>query len=321
MKLELSTGKSRTLLFSLTLAIVAIAGDSNRCALAQGPLPTSSEGVALSNTVPYKLKNVTVEQKLGGQIPLNLPMKDSKGRPVKTGYYFDGKRPTIVTLNYSDCPMLCSVQLDNLAISLHKLELKAGEDFQMLSVSIDPRETPDKALKTKKKYTDLLRKDQPGIDDAWEFCTAKQPIITKLTDSLGFRYRYDRQSGEYYHPAMLAFVSPEGVITRYSLAVDFPPEQMRKALVEAGDGNVGTAVDQFILWCSTFDESTNSYSLVAWKLMRLGGAATIGIVLACLVPYWIGRKGAPGSNQLAEDAVGDDPGENSPEATSSPGVA
>ncbi len=307
-KLEQPSGLRRLLMIVAFAASMA-AGVGASCAVAQGPVPTSSEGVALSGNVPYKLKNVTVEQKLGEQIPLNLPMTDSRGRRVKTGYYFDGKKPTIVTLNYSNCPMLCSVQLNQLTQSLAGLDLRIDEDFQLLSVSIDPRESAQQALATKEKYVSQLIEKQPGVEQGWEFCTAKQPIITRLADSLGFRYRYDRQSGEYYHPAMLAFVSPEGVITRYSLGVDFPPEQMKKALVEAGDGTVGTTVDQFILWCSNFDESTNSYVPAAWKIMRLGGATTIVVVLACLMPYWIGRKRTPAAT---DEETGD---------ASQPGVA
>ncbi len=153
-----------------------------------------------------------------------------------------------------------------------ELDLKIGEDFQILTVSIDPKETTETIRKTKQKYVEQLLKDHPSVDEGWEFCTAKQPIITRLADVLGFRYTYDQASGEYYHPAMLAFVSPDGVITRYSLAVAFEPEDLKKALVEAGDGTVGSPVDQFILWCFSYDPTSNSYVPQAWKIMRLGGA-------------------------------------------------
>ena len=195
--------------------------------------------VTLNNGIPREVQDVKVDQKLGGQIQPNL-LDRSTGRRVKTGAFFDGKKPTIITLNYSDCPMLCSVQLDQLTKSLAELDLKIGRDFQMLTVSIDPKETTEAAAKTKSKYVDLLRKTQPSVDQGWTFCTAQKSIITRLADNLGFRFTYDSKSGEYYHPAMLAAAVPEGVISRYSLAVDFPPEDMRKALVEAGEGTIGT---------------------------------------------------------------------------------
>lgn len=254
----------------------------------------------MSDRVPKEVENVTVDQNLGGQVPLNLPLTDSMGRRVKSGYYIDGNKPTIVTLNYSDCPMLCNVQLNQLTQSLNKLDLKLGEDFQILTVSIDPKETTQTVRKTKEQYVEQLLKAQPGADAGWEFCTAQQPIITHLADVVGFRYTYDRKSGEYYHPAMLAFVSPEGVITRYSLDIAFDPSDLKKALVEAGDGTVGTPVDQLILWCFSYDPTSNSYVPQAWKIMRLGAAATIGLMLACLAPYWIGRKRLPRSSEESD---------------------
>jgi protein SCO1/2 len=282
----------------LTLAVF-IASDRSKSATAQGL--QSGDNVAMTDQVPREVRDVTVEQNLGGKIPLNLPLTDSMGRRVKTGYYIDGKKPTIITLNYSNCPMLCNVQLSQLTQSLGKLDLQIGEDFQLLSVSIDPKETAQSVRKTKDKYVEQLTREQPGAETGWEFCTAQQPIITRLADVLGFRYTYDRKSGEYYHPAMLAFVSPEGVITRYSLAVAFEPEDLRKAIIEAGDGTVGTPVDQLILWCFSYDPTSNSYVPQAWRMMRLAGAGTVGLMLACLAPYWIGRKRSPRSTSECDD--------------------
>lgn len=281
------------------LAVLGLAAPAR----GQGPAPKASGGPPPTDAVPYQVRDVTIEQKLGERVPLNLPLTDSEGRRVKTGYFIDGKKPTILTFNYSDCPMLCSVQLNQLTQSLAKMDLQVGQDFQLLSVSINPRESTEQVRATKNKYVAQLAATQPGAEAGWAFCTAKQPIITALTDKLGFSYRYDRSTGEYYHPAMLAFLSPEGVITRYSLGVDFPPDQMRKALVESGNGTVGTQVDQFVLWCFSYDAESNSYVPQAWKIMRLGGGLTVVIVLACLAPYWIGRKRFPASPAEQSDAT------------------
>lgn len=280
------------MIFGWLLVLAAgVLSSGSRSALAQGY--PSTDGVILNDGVPREVENVTVEQNLGASVPLNLPLTDSLGRRVKTGYYIDGKKPTIITLNYSSCPMLCNVQLNQLTQSLAKLDLQIGEDFQILTVSIDPKETTETARATKEKYVEQLLRQQPGAEQGWEFCTAQQPIVKRLADVLGFRYRYDRASGEYYHPAMLAFVSPDGVITRYSLAVSFEPGDLKKALVEAGDGTVGTAVDQVILWCFSYDPTSNSYVPQAWRIMRLAAAGTVGLMLACLAPFWIGRKRFP----------------------------
>ena len=285
-------------LLAVAVSVTVIGG--NRCVLAQADVRNGAT-VSLNDGIPREVQDVTIEQKLGGQIQLNLPLTDSRGRKVKTGYFIDGKKPTIITLNYSNCPMLCSVQLDQLAKSLAELDLQIGRDFQMLTVSIDPKETPEVAAKTKAKYVDRLRRTQPSVEDGWAFCTAQQPMITRLADNLGFRYTYDSKSGEYYHPAMLAFVSPTGVITRYSLSVDFPPADLKKALVEAGEGSVGSPVDQVLLWCFSYDPESNSYVPQAWKIMRLAGAGTVGLMLACLAPYWIGRKASPARKKTGHD--------------------
>tara|TARA_R110002049_G_scaffold285698_1_gene466731 strand:- start:134448 stop:135305 length:858 start_codon:yes stop_codon:yes gene_type:complete len=263
---------------------------SRRVALAQEFRQDAA--VELNDRVPREVREVTVVQNLGDSIPKDLPLTDSLGRATKSGHYFDGEKPTIVTLNYSNCPVLCSVQLNQLSQSLDQLELKIGEDFQLLTVSIDPKETTQRIRETKAKYIEQLPQ-HPNADEGWTFCTARQDAITRLADTLGFQYTYDEKSGEYYHPAMIAFVSPDGVITRYSLEVAFPPEQLKLALVEAGNGTVGTPVDQFILWCFSYDPNRNSYVPQAWKIMRLGGAATIGLMLVALTPYWIGRKKSP----------------------------
>jgi protein SCO1/2 len=289
------------LAFTILIAAASLAvGLGWQRAVAQQQLRDGAP-VQLNNSLPMERKGVTVDQNLGARIPLNLPLTDSQGRRVKTGYFIDGQKPTIITLNYSDCPMLCNVQLNQLTQSLDKLSLKIGQDFQLLTVSIDPREPTSKIRETKEKYVGTMP-NQPGASSGWAFCTAKQPIITRLADVLGFRYKYDRNSKQYNHPAMLAFVSPEGVITRYSLQVDFPPDQLKMALVEAGEGSVGSPVDQFILWCYSYDPSSNSYTPAAWKIMRVSGAAMICVTLACLLPYWVGRRRDPQGEHAAEES-------------------
>lgn len=287
--LESFTRLAGTTIFTFAAVAVSLFASVPACA----QVLQSSQDVSRNDGIPPHLRGVAVEQNLGGRVPLDLPLIDSSGRNVKTGYFIGGDKPTIITLNYSSCPMLCSVQLNQLTRSLGELDMRIGDDFQLLTVSIDPHETTSQAAETKQNYVNQLVPKQPGVAEGWAFCTASQPVITKLADVLGFRYRYDRASGEYFHPAMAVYVSPEGVITRYSLDVGFAPADMKLAIVEAGHGTVGNVVDQFILWCSNFDPRSNSYVPQAWLLMRLGGAVTVGLVLACLVPYWIGRKGKP----------------------------
>lgn len=256
----------------------------------------------LNDRVPRQVEEVTVDQRLGDAVPLDILLVDSNGQQTKTGHYFDGTRPVLLTLNYSDCPVLCNVQLNALVETLNSLSLRIGRDFQILTVSIDPKEKTERIRQTKAKYVEMLDQ-QPGAKSGWHFCTARESSIKRLADSVGFRYTYDAKTGEYYHPAMLAFVSPDGVISRYSLDVAFPPDQTKLALIDAGNGKIGTAVDQFIMWCFSYDPDRGSYVLVAWRLMRLGAAMTVIVLLATLVPYWIGRKRAA-RNATTVDVVG-----------------
>ena len=238
---------------------------------------------------PKEVENVTVDQKLGAKIPLDISLTDSLGNAVKSGYYFDSRRPVLVTLNYSDCPVLCNIQLNALVESINRLDLKLGNDFQILTVSINDKESTERIRETKTKYVSMLP-NQPSAAEGWHFCTARESSIRRLADALGFRYTFDAQTGQYFHPAMLAFVSPDGVITRYSLDVAFPPEQIKLSLLDASNGTIGTPVDQFIMWCFSYDSERGSYVLVAWRIMRLGSAVTVALLLCALVPYWIGKR-------------------------------
>ncbi|MEM6689589.1 MAG: SCO family protein [Planctomycetota bacterium] len=283
-------GSSGRGVISFAIVITLTLAASFPARLLGQPAFQSNDQVSLNDGVPREVQGVTLEQNLGAEIPLNLNLTDSEGRKIKTGYVLDGNLPVIITLNYSDCPMLCSVQLNQLCKSLNQLDLKLGTDFQILTVSIDPNEPTQRVAETKKSYVDQVIREHPLANDGWTFATAQQVTIKRLADILGFKYRYDRRTGEYYHPAMLAFISPKGIVSRYSLAMSFEPEDLRKAIIESGEGTVGTIVDQAVLWCFAYDPSSNSYTPQAWKLMRVGGAVTVALTLLALMPYWVGRK-------------------------------
>ncbi len=253
-----------------------------------GLIAPSASG-QLNDRVPKQVEDVTVDQKLGESLPFDLSLVDSNGKATKVGHYFDGQRPVLLTLNYSDCPVLCNVQLNALVETLNRLSLRLGRDFQILTVSIDPRESTERVRETKRNYVEMLDQ-QPGAATGWHFCTARESAIQRLADAVGFRYTYDSKTKEYYHPAMLAFISPDGVISRYSLDVAFPPEQTKLALIDASNGTIGTPVDQFIMWCFSYDADRGSYVLGAWRLMRLAAATTVAVLLVTLLPYWLGRK-------------------------------
>lgn len=292
--------------FATAFAFAFVVMSAGQLAIAQSISgPMDGEVSTLNDGVPKDVENVTVTQRLGESVPLTLDLVDSLGRKVKTARFFDGTMPVIVTLNYSNCPMLCNVQLNQLAVSLKELDLRINEDFRLLSVSIDPREPTEKVRETKAKYVAQLP-TQPGAEQGWAFCTANQATITKLAKAFGFQYTYDKKTKEYYHPAMLAFVSPDGVITRYSLGVDFPTDQLRLSLLDAGQGNVGGVVDQVLLWCYSYDSEKNRYVAQAWTMMRLGGLLTVGLMLATLTPFWVGRKYRNRTREELQELVDDE---------------
>ncbi len=276
------------------------------CAPGQNALQ-DRESVSLNDSIPREVRDVNVTQNLGDTVPSDLALTDSMGRPIESGYFFQGSQPVIITLNYSDCPMLCNVQLSQLSQTLAKIDLKIGEDFEILTLSIDPAESSETAAKTKKRFAEPLVKQHAKVSDGWTFCTADKQTIDRLSESLGFSYNRDEKTGEYHHPAMLAFISPQGVITRYSLEVGFEVQDLRKALVEAGQGTVGTPVDQLLLWCFSFDPSSNSYVPQAWKIMRAGGATIVVLILACMTPYWIGSKRKPAEVEPDPDTANNQP--------------
>ena len=173
-----TTGRDR---WFVAVAVLMTAIGSSLCASTAPAQDQLREGadVQLNNTTPPEQVGVTVDQKLGEEVPMQLPMTDSKGQKVRTGYFIDRKKPTIITLNYSNCPMLCSLQLKALTASLNELDLQVGSDFNVLTVSIDPTESTQRIRETKESYLELLP-NQPGAEQGWTFCTAKEPVIRKL---------------------------------------------------------------------------------------------------------------------------------------------
>ncbi|MCC9655796.1 SCO family protein [Rhodopirellula halodulae] len=294
--------------FALVGLLLVVTLVSQKSAVAQPSTGAMEQGapVLLNDGVPKGVENVTVEQRLGNTLPKDMPLVDSMGRKFRLDHYLDGERSLILTLNYSNCPMLCNVQLNQLAQSLEKMDdLKIGEDFQLLSVSIDPSETDQRLRDTKQRYVEQVP-SHGKANDGWSFTRTTKANVDRLAKEVGFSYKYNSRTKEYAHPAMLAFVSPDGVITRYSLGVAFPPDQMKLALVEAGQGQVGGIVDQFVLWCYSYDPNENSYVPQAWKLMRLGGGLTITLLGLALLPYWLGRKGSPSQHPNNDTESGGD---------------
>ena len=239
----------------------------------------------LADQVPPQLEEVGIEEHLDAKIPMNLEFRDEYGAVVTLGDYFDDDKPVILTLNYYKCPMLCGLQLNGLLDGLMELDWTPGQEFEMVTVSINPLETP--ALATEKKQNYMKRYERPSAAKGWHFLTGREPEIRQLASTLGFGYTFDRKTGEYAHAAAIFVSTPDGRIARYLYGIEYPPRRLRLALLEASAGEIGTTVDQLILYCFHYDPASRRYSPVAMNIMRLGGGATALVLGLSLGGYWL----------------------------------
>ncbi|RPJ84598.1 MAG: SCO family protein [Acidobacteria bacterium] len=203
-----------------------------------------TKGDMPAGITPDELKKVEFAQRLGTEVPIDLPFVDETGQPVKLAQYFHG-RPVILSLVYYECPMLCVQALNGLVKSLKTLALEPGRDYEIVTVSFNPRETPAQAAEKKDHYLSLLKRD--GGAAAWHFLTGEDAAIRLLTDSVGFHYVYDEQPQQYAHPTGIVILTPEGRTSKYIYGLDYGPRDLRLALVEAADRQVGTPVDAVLL--------------------------------------------------------------------------
>ena len=230
------------------------------------------------------LEGVGITEHLDAQLPLNVTFKDEAGYDVVLGQYFNNEKPIIITLNYYRCPMLCSLTLNGLTAGLEEMDWTLGDEFEVITLSINPDEKPPLAKKNKEGY--LGHYSREGAEKGWHFLTGEQENITKLADALGFGYVFDPNTGEFHHTASIIFVTPDGRISKYMNDVQFKGQDLRFALIEASEGRIGTFLDTLLLFnCFQYDPDSNSYSPAAWKLMRTGGVlmlVVLGIGLSVL---------------------------------------
>ena len=236
-------------------------------------------GIAAS-TVPAPLREIGFDQNLDRLVPLDIVFRDETGRTVRLGEYF-GRRPVVLVFAYYDCPMLCTQVISGLSSALGVLSLEPGKDFEIVTVSFNPKDTP--ATASAKKATYLERYHRPGADAAWHFLTGDQPSIDRLTKAAGFRYVWDVQTNQFAHPTGVIVLTPEGRLARYLFGIEYGPRDLRFALVEASAGRVGSAVDSVLLYCYHYDPATGRYGLVIMRAMRIGGAVTVLTLVAFIV--------------------------------------
>lgn len=244
----------------------------------------------LNQARPAILDEIGVDEKLGDTVPFDLIFTNSYGDEVRLGDLFESGKPVLLNPLYYDCPVLCGLVLDAVFNVVNELLWSPGSEYTIISFSIDPRETPEMAAQSKKRYLGDL--NRPGAENGWHFLTGNEESIMALADAVGFRYTYDERTGEYLHLASIMMLSPEGVITRYLYGAAFREFDLRNALFEAADGTIGNTLDRILFYCFTYDPSSQSYVPVAMNIMKIGGLATVIFLGIFLSVFWRREKGS-----------------------------
>ena len=262
---------SKTNSQSLRIAAILL-GTLTLCSAALGQGMTKGIMSPPANVRPPGLKNVGIEQHLNEQIPPDLIFRDENRNQVRLADYF-GKKPMILNLVYYQCPMLCGEVLSGLESALRVLKFDVGNQFDVLTVSFDPRETP--AMASAKKAEFLKRYGRAGATQGWHFLTGPQESIDALTKAAGFQYEYDPTSGQFAHTTAIMVLTPEGRIAQYYYGVEYAPKDLRLGLIQASQDKIGNLADQVLLYCYHYDPATGKYGAVVMRILRLAGAATI----------------------------------------------
>jgi protein SCO1/2 len=239
-----------------------------------------------ASTLPAALREIGFDQNIGRRLPLETMVVDEAGRTTRIGEFF-GERPVILLFAYYSCPMLCTQVVNGLASAVGVLSLQPGRDFDVLVVSIDPRDTPMTAAAKKAQF--LERYKANGAAASTHFVTAAQPSIAQLTDAAGFRYAWDRQTQQFAHPTGIIVLTPDGRMSRYLFGIEYGPRDLRLALVEASAGTVGSAVDTLLLYCYHYDPMTGRYGIAIMRTLRIAGASTV-VLLGTFVVVMLRRE-------------------------------
>ncbi len=270
-------------LFTLTLFPFSVSGQ-----YAQPP-----QGGVSSNDIPVPLKNIGIDQRLGNQVPLDTMFRDETGQTVRLGDYF-GKKPVFISLVYYNCPMLCNQVLNGLVGGLRAIPYTVGKEFDVVTVSFDPREGAADAAKKKDIALHDYRRNEASIAAGWHFLTGDKASIDALTGAVGFNYSFDTATNQYAHASGIMLATPDGKLSHYFYGIEYLPREMRLGLVEASEGKIGTAVDKLTLYCYHYDPTTGKYAPVIMNVMRVTGVVTVlGVVALIWVLQRRRRQSAP----------------------------
>jgi protein SCO1/2 len=216
-------------------------------------------------------------------VPLDAVFRDENGRPVKLGEYF-GKRPVVLSLVYYECPMLCTQVLNGAVAAFKVLNFNIGDEYEVVTLSFNPKETP--AMAAAKKQTYLAKYGRPEAAKGWHFLTGEKAAIDAVAEAVGFRYTFDQSSQQYVHASAIMVITPEGRVSKYFYGIEYPPKDLRLGLIEASGGRIGTPVDQVLLYCYHYDPHAGKYSMVVMNVLRLAGVVTVALIGGFIVVMW-----------------------------------
>jgi protein SCO1/2 len=246
------------------------------------PAPTDRVTTASppSSTMPQLLTEIGLDQQLDAQLPLDTPFRDETGRDVTLRRYF-GKRPVVLTLVYYECPMLCTQVLNGLVSALGVMQFSVGQEFDIVTISFDPGETPELAAAKKAAY--LERYNRPGAERGWHFLTGSAKSIAAVTKTVGFRYAYNESVDQYAHVSGFMVLTPDGRLSRYFYGIEYGPRDVRLALLEAGDRKIGSLADQMFLYCFHYDPKSARYSFAVMRVVRGAGLLTLAAMAVAVI--------------------------------------
>lgn len=248
----------------------------------------AANAAAQINELPRELSGVGIDERPGAVPPRDVQLRDQDGKAVRFGDLLDGEHPVVLVFAYFRCPMLCSMVLNGLSAGLKELAWTPGKEFRVVTVSIDPTDTPEMAAAKRANQLEAFAKKLP--DHAWDFFVGSEAEVKRLADSVGFHYRYDESQKQYAHAAGAFLLTTDGRLSRTLYGITFPERSLRLGLVEASEGKMGGAWEKVLLFCYHYDPAAKGYVLFARRVMQLGGLLTVLVLLLLLRRVWRGLE-------------------------------